>query len=367
MPRIASFALLALLSACARDSLDQGFIDELRHLSGVIETNGRGEGRLVVPVEEGETSLLVTAAVEAPGRNHVRALQGPGGDKVFDAFSLYDTRRNKTNAGFVASVSTLNWPIQSGDPPLKAGSWELSFGTLDASENWASAELAVDVLFKRDPDPTHGRLHASIVLTGDLRTDPEMLRAIQVAADHWSAIYGAYGLELEWELYEYPVGDLHAPSLGSAEHYEAIADSTPFRSVNVVIVERISGFDDIYGMSGDIPGPLVSSGRSGVVVSSLLAAGPDGLFSRQEERLFGETLAHEVGHYLGLFHPVELDYDAWDAISDTPECRDERECINRLAGNLMFPYPVCDFHGCVPQDLLTSGQQEVTHMHVAVD
>lgn len=367
MPRIASVALLALLSACARVPLDEDQVDGLRHLTGVIETNGRGEGRLVVPVEEGETSMLVTAAVHDPWRNHVRSLEAPGKAQVFDAFALYDTARNKTNAGFVAPVSSLNWPVQPGDRPLEAGAWQLEFGTLDGQDRWDAAELAVDVLLKRDEDPTWGRLHASVVLTGELATDPEMLRAIHVAADHWAAIYAAFGIELEWELFEYPRGELYAPSLGSAEHYEAISSSTPLRSVNVVIAEQITGFDDIYGMSGDIPGPLVSSGRSAVILSSLVAAGPDGAFSRQEERLFGETLAHEVGHYLGLFHPVEIDFAAWDALQDTPECHDERECVNRLAGNLMFPYPVCDFHGCVPQDLLTLDQQAVTHAHVAVD
>lgn len=367
MSRHAALSWVVLLAACGRSPLDERMTEGLRHLTGVVETNAQGEGRFVIPVEEGETSMLVTAAVEPPYRGHVRALGAPGGDDVFDAFSLYDSPRNKTNAGFVASVTTLAWPILPGDARLEPGKWRVDLGTVGGDDEWRPSEVAVDVLLKRDPDPTRGVLRASVVLAGEVARDPELVGATQAAIEHWAAIYEHHGIELRWEITEYDEGQLEAPSLGSAEHYEAISASTPLRSVNVVIAERIVGFDDIYGMSGDIPGPLVSSSRSAVVVSTRLAAGTDGVFSAQEERLYGETLAHEVGHYLGLFHPVEIDYRAWDSLDDTPECEGEAECIARLAGNLMFPFPVCDFAGCMPQDLLTVEQRSVSHGHVAVD
>ena len=75
--------------------------------------------------------------------------------------------------------------------------------------------------------------------------------------------------------------------------------------------------------------------------------------------MFGETLAHEIGHYSGLFHPVECDYDCtleWDALADTPECMGWRDCEAELGTNLMFPYPVCDFYGCTPAGDLSAAQ-----------
>lgn len=367
MPRPVVFAWLILTTACGPSASGERLDGGLRHVWGVVETNGRGEGRFVVEVEEGETAMLVTGAVASPHRTHVRELHAPGGDAVFDAFAQYDTPRNKTNAGFVASVASLNWPVLASDPRLAPGRWRIGFGTLDGDGDWARSELGVDVLLKRDPDFTSGSLLASVTLAGDVAGDPELKRATLSALDHWAAIYANHGIHLQWELFEHPTGELRPPSLGSPEDYEAISAATPLRSVNVVIAERILGFEDVYGMSGDIPGPLVSSPRSAVVVSTLLAAGTDGVFSAQEERLYGETLAHEVGHYLGLFHPVEIDYAGWDAIDDTPECAEESECLARLSGNLMFPYPVCDQGGCMPQDLLTPEQRAVVHGHVAVD
>ena len=78
-------------------------------------------------------------------------------------------------------------------------------------------------------------------------------------------------------------------------------------------------------------------------------------------------MAHETGHFLGLFHPVETDYDLFDAIDDTSECSLRTECEDLLGSNLMFPYPVCTFASCVTQDQLTSGQSDVLQQNVGVD
>ena len=81
----------------------------------------------------------------------------------------------------------------------------------------------------------------------------------------------------------------------------------------------------------------------------------------------GETMAHEAGHYLGLFHPVETSYALWDALDDTPECDDSAACAAALGTNLMFPYPVCAFSECEEQGLLTPKQVGVMHRYVGVD
>jgi len=54
-----------------------------------------------------------------------------------------------------------------------------------------------------------------------------------------------------------------------------------------------------------------------------------------------------------------MTWDAWDALDDTSDCSKQSTCENDLGDNLMFPYPVCDWSTCVPQDQLTSGQENI--------
>ncbi|MCA9581521.1 MAG: hypothetical protein KC416_06980, partial [Myxococcales bacterium] len=61
----------------------------------------------------------------------------------------------------------------------------------------------------------------------------------------------------------------------------------------------------------------------------------------------GPLLAHEIAHFLGLFHTTEPDGRVLEALSDTPVCGTDRdgdgdgflstmECDGAGAGNLMF-------------------------------
>jgi hypothetical protein len=77
---------------------------------------------------------------------------------------------------------------------------------------------------------------------------------------------------------------------------------------------------------------------SGIAVAVDMMAGNPGQF--------GRTLAHEIAHYLGLFHVSEADGTVLDNLADTPECRpaqdagrnglDREDCAEHGADNLMF-------------------------------
>jgi hypothetical protein len=104
-----------------------------------------------------------------------------------------------------------------------------------------------------------------------------------------------------------------------------------------------------------------------VAVSAVALAGRDRAFDSEERRLLAETMAHEVGHYLGLFHPIELPdrgetISFWDHLPDTSDCATLARCEAELSGNLMYPTPVCatwEGSSCVafvPQGALTGDQ-----------
>lgn len=360
--------LVACLSAMGCGSrLDEELVDGLRHLSGVVRSSGAGTAQVRVKVEPDETAWLVTSQVDAPLRTHVRSVSNADNERVFDALDHLDPVRSRTNAAYVAEVVSLNWPIDARDEALEKGRWEVVLGAVDAEDRWTQADIEVDILLKADDDFSRGDVHASVVYAGDVADDPAFVDATEQALEIWASLYADVGMNLSWDFYTHPEGQLEPPALGSGADYLTISRGTPLRTINVVIGEVIRGFDDVYGIAGDIPGPLVPTGKSAILVSALLAAGPDGTFTDEELRLYGETMAHEAGHFLGLFHPVEAEFDKWDALPDTPECPSEQRCVEDLGRNLMFPFPVCSFVACLPQDEITPDQAGVAHRHVVVD
>jgi hypothetical protein len=365
----AALALLTLpfLGGCKKNILE-GYVDGVRWLKTRINSQRNGTARLEFEVNPDETAMLATAEVNDGYQVHFRTVYDPSDRPVFQAFDWTGTEYSKTNAGYVSQVSTLNWPVSGDDPDLAAGKHTLEFGVVDASENYVSQPVFVDILLKPDADFSVGAVKVDIIYTGGLEEDDELRSAVDEAKDRWEELYGGIGIDVFFDELAYGDADeVEPPAFGDDDVYFDISGSTSLRTVNVVIAPSIISYDEIFGIAGDIPGPLVQTGRSAVLISADLSAGPNGVFSEEEKRLLAETMAHEVGHYLGLFHPVETTWETWDVLDDTPTCDTEFECVEELGDNLMFPFPVCAGFSCTPQGVLTDEQADVMHRYVGVE
>jgi len=137
-------------------------------------------------------------------------------------------------------------------------------------------------------------------------------------------------------------------------------------SLNIFLVNDIqtggAGFS-VLGLAGGVPGPPVLQGtsRSGVAVS--MASYLEATASGDQELIDTATgeleiiMAHESGHFLGLYHTVERnglalngEINGEDPLGDTTTCPDSAdsdengilsptECAGQGAGNLMFWSP----------------------------
>jgi len=108
-------------------------------------------------------------------------------------------------------------------------------------------------------------------------------------------------------------------------------------SIPIFLVRSI---DRVMGIAGGVPGPMGIHGTTG----SGIALGVDLLPSISA---LDRAIAHEVGHFLGLFHPIEPDGTVVEPLPDTPVCSVDRddngdglldadECDGAGADNLMF-------------------------------
>jgi hypothetical protein len=185
----------------------------------------------------------------------------------------------------------------------------------------------------------------------------------------WKTIWGNVGVTLTETFHDTSLD----PNLGftyTGDNSIAVLTEDYGDDAMVLIVgEQILDEVETFGISAGIPGTVASSDLTFVVISWLIHAGVDGAFSPEEIDIMGETMAHECGHYSGLYHPVEFGFEYWDALDDTPECGGYYGCEDDLGDNLMFPYPVCDYYyggGCVAQEVLSGQQQGVLNRYMGV-
>ena len=135
--------------------------------------------------------------------------------------------------------------------------------------------------------------------------------------------------------------------------------------VNIFFIDDSEGLTSgLLGIAPGIGGTLgIAGNRNGVLI------GLDGhsIGGQLSIDFLGETAAHEIGHFLGLFHTTERNGLFHDIIEDTPECEaltqdtdndnivELSECTDLGSTNLMF----WQGNGVTRQTGLTQGQAHV--------
>ncbi len=125
--------------------------------------------------------------------------------------------------------------------------------------------------------------------------------------------------------------------------------------LNAFFVRSISaGFlgDGVAGVSGGIPGPPIAETRHSGVVMQV----------QDQPRFTGLTLAHEAGHFMGLFHLSEQFGDIHDQISDTPQCDSVNDASACPEARRYIMFPALDPN----MELLSPAQAEIVRASATV-
>lgn len=207
----------------------------------------------------------------------------------------------------------------------------------------------------------------------------QTVAGLQTAVDRMKAIYAQDTVKVDLEFTatvlnnsEYLTiaelsDDTATVTSSLSKLYKNTGSSQDANSLNIYITKDESQVGGVLGISSGIPGlpGITGTKKAGMIVflEAHRSSGSVGdVLSNADQIFLGDTIAHEAGHFLGLYHLVErsglnsadtssLRYNQ-DTLIDTPTCSSSRdvntngvvdidECLgtwftNSGANNLMF-------------------------------
>lgn len=344
--RSVSPALLvcAALAACGDETKgEEGLV---REDLGKFTTDADGGVEVPFDVPDDAVSTLVTCG---PYGYDVLAtadlITDPDGKVLFDD---EDPEATAMRVNVEDDLLPILLPV-SPDLDLRAGAHALTLYV----DSESPVTVSCGLLHRIQPVADETTVDVKLVFVGvdgvvenlngqNAKTVPEL----DAALDEVKKLWAKAGITLGEVLYEDFSGDVDTyTEIDSDKEFGDLLRTVEIpgdRRITYFFVQGITADDGatILGLAAGPPGAAATgaTSKSGVVVTVAAwdEADPAGFL--------GRLMAHEGGHFLGLYHPTEKDGSGHDPLADTPECADGNgdgtvstsECGSNGADNLMW-------------------------------
>lgn len=272
------------------------------------------------------------------------------GDRPKVRFNSSKNRFQVAPASLFGSINPLVMP------PLESLSGQMDTGKYRLNLQTKSSDLCYYVLKEKKPGTAIDLNLYLVGVPGTSASSAHQDTDLSTAVNTLNGIYRQIGIEIGDIQYRDLPSDLEAKFAvldGESELYELVKQSEPayntrdgHLAMNVFIVGQFQLSSGRRGGSpiGISPGLPGAAGLHGTVSSGIVITGEmlgktfD--FRGQQvngNRMTGQVLAHEMGHFLGLFHTSEQGGRGYDPLDDTQKCTNgfPEDCPDLK--NLMFP------------------------------
>ncbi len=333
-----------------------------------------------VNVPDGSSSLTIIADGGTAMDIDISNITDPTGFVMVSENFATDPIGNNFTQRFGGSVASFTVP-HSDSYGFTPGEWSFTIKSYPIFGRGWSSDVSIYTVVKTGLGSTLD-INVWLVAINDYQGDGDPNLATML--DEFKRLLGKAGITVGnvniRELGGEQAESLTFPDMGTDSNFDGQADDLDelFRLssqagndyLNIFLVRSLGA--GILGISGGIPGPHLIQGtaHSGVVFSTF-----GGLTQMSHNALItqGETMAHEVGHFMGLFHTTESSGKRFDPIADTQECTraeydtngdgkvTSKECADVDGENLMF-WQAASF----AQETFSSTQSRVMRLTPAV-